>query len=59
VEIDERHEQRAWSREEIIGVLAGASLEPVEVIDFDPYHEDRRVKLVFVCRPEQARPARR
>jgi len=36
VEIDERHEQRAWSREEIIGVLAGASLEPVEVIDFDP-----------------------
>jgi len=59
VEIDERHEQRAWSREEIIGVLAGASLEPIEVIDFDPYHEGRRVKLVFVCRPEQARPARR
>ena len=59
VEIDERHEQRAWSREEIIGVLAGASLEPLEVIDFDPYHEGRRVKLLFVCRPEQARPPRR
>jgi len=59
VEIDERHEQRAWTREEIIGVLAGASLEPLEVIDFDPYHEGRRVKLLFVCRPEQARPPRR
>jgi SAM-dependent methyltransferase len=54
VEIDERHEQRAWSREEIVRVLAGASLQPIEIVDFDPFHEGRRVKLLFVCRAEQA-----
>ena len=54
IPIDETHQQRAWSRAEIIRALAGASLAPVDVVDFDPYKEGRRVKLLFVCRPEQA-----
>ena len=35
IPIDETHQQRAWSRAEIIRALAGASLAPVDVVDFD------------------------
>jgi SAM-dependent methyltransferase len=55
VEIRERHEQRAWSEEEMRGMLAEAGLEAVEVVDFDPYEEAAElaaptVKLFFTCR---------
>lgn len=50
VEIREEHRQRAYSRDEIVQALERASLEVVEVFEFDPYGESRRVKLVFVCR---------
>lgn len=50
VSIEERHQQRAYSQEEIEAALAAASLQPVEVIDFDPFGESRRVKLFYVCR---------
>ncbi|HEX8255384.1 MAG TPA: methyltransferase domain-containing protein, partial [Thermoanaerobaculia bacterium] len=39
VEIHEQHRQRAYSEREITKALAEAGLEPVEVIDFDPYGE--------------------
>lgn len=51
IEIEERHRQHAYTREQIERALDAASLSPVEVIDFDPFGEDRRVKLFFVCRP--------
>jgi SAM-dependent methyltransferase len=50
VEIEERHRQRAHTREEIEAALASASLHPIEVLDFDPFGESRRVKLFFICR---------
>lgn len=55
VKIRETHRQRAWSEEEIRACLAEAELDPVEVIDFDPFQEitnvdARGVKLFFICR---------
>jgi SAM-dependent methyltransferase len=50
VVIEERHRQRSHSREDIDGALRTAGIEPVEVIDFDPFGEALRVKLFYVCR---------
>ena len=49
--IHETHEQRAWSRREIVGALREAHLTALSVDDFDPFSEGRVVKLVFTCRP--------
>ena len=54
-EISERHEQRAYSEREIVDALGEAGLIPVEVLDFDPFHDAGEVdaagvKLFFVCR---------
>ena len=54
--IDERHQQRAWREREIAEVLAEARLEPVDVVEFDPFNEAdsleaETVKLFYVCRP--------
>jgi SAM-dependent methyltransferase len=56
VEIHERHEQRAFSEGEIAAAVRAGGLVPVEVIDFDPYHDTNpgRVKLFFVCRRKSA-----
>ncbi|PYQ27590.1 MAG: hypothetical protein DMF56_19620 [Acidobacteria bacterium] len=56
VAIREEHRQRAYSEREIVAALADAHLAPVDVTDFDPYHEvgsvdAETVKLFFVCRP--------
>lgn len=54
VEIREQHRQRAYGQQEIVSALAEAQLEPVEILDFDPYGEEieaRTVKLFFVVRP--------
>jgi SAM-dependent methyltransferase len=56
VMIDERHQQRAWREREIAEVLAEARLEPVDVVEFDPFNEAdsleaETVKLFYVCRP--------
>ncbi len=53
VEIRELRHQRAYSEREIVSALADAGLAPVDVIDFDPYHEAmhveaRTAKLFFV-----------
>jgi len=53
VPIREQHRQRAYSEREIVTALAEARLAPVDVIDFDPYHElgsirADTVKLFFV-----------
>ncbi|HUP60319.1 MAG TPA: class I SAM-dependent methyltransferase [Thermoanaerobaculia bacterium] len=58
IAIREQHRQRAYSEREIVSSLAEAQLTPVDVIDFDPYHdqewvESDRVKMFFVCRPER------
>jgi SAM-dependent methyltransferase len=55
VNIRERHEQRAYSQDEIVDALHDAGLAPVELIDFDPFNEADTleaagVKLFFVCR---------
>jgi len=55
VTIREEHRQRAYSEREIVSALADAHLAPVDVVDFDPYHElgsvdAETVKLFFVCR---------
>jgi SAM-dependent methyltransferase len=55
VRIREQHRQRAYSEREIVSALADAHLAPVDVLDFDPYHElgsvdAETVKLFFVCR---------
>ena len=54
-EISERHEQRAYTEREIVESLGAAGLEPVEVVDFDPFRdgtaESPGIKLFFVCRP--------
>ena len=56
VPIREQRRQRAYSEREIVTSLADARLAPVDVIDFDPYHElgsvdAETVKLFFVARP--------
>jgi len=56
VAIREQHRQRAYSEREIVSALADAHLAPLDVIDFDPYHElgnvdAETVKLFFVCAP--------
>jgi hypothetical protein len=60
VEIREEHRQRAYTEREIISALGEAQLEPVEILDFDPYGEEieaRTVKVFFVVRPTgRARP---
>lgn len=48
--IRETHLQRSWSREEITDALNDAHLDVVRVNDFDPFGEDRVVKMVFTCR---------
>lgn len=50
VAIEERHRQHAYDREEIEAALQHAGIEPVEVVDFDPFGESRRVKLFYICR---------
>lgn len=55
VRIRETHRQHAWNEDEIGDCLTEAGLEPVEVIDFDPFQEltnldARGVKLFFICR---------
>ena len=50
VAIEERHRQRAHTRADVEQALRSAGLEPVEVTDFDPFGEARRVKLFYVCR---------
>ena len=50
VNIEERHRQKAHSRADVEQALRSASLEALEVIDFDPFGEARRVKLFYVCR---------
>jgi SAM-dependent methyltransferase len=56
VTIREQHRQRAYSEREIVAALSDARLAPVDVIDFDPYHElgnvhAETVKLFFVVSP--------
>lgn len=56
VPIEEQHRQRAYSEREIVKALASAGLQPVDVIDFDPYGEAEAVeaptvKLFFIARP--------
>jgi SAM-dependent methyltransferase len=57
VTIDETRRQRAYSQREIESLLAKASLEPVEVIDFDPFADDvtaaSEIKLFFVVRRQR------
>ncbi len=48
--IRETHEQRAWSRREIVAALREAGLATISIDDFDPFTEGRVVKLVFTCR---------
>jgi SAM-dependent methyltransferase len=55
VEIRERHEQRAWSKNDVRGALREAGLQAIEVVNFDPYGEAdeldaETVKLFFTCR---------
>ena len=65
VEIRERHEQRAWSKNEVRAALREAGLEVVEVVNFDPYEEAgdlhaETVKLFFTVRTaEDSRRGRR
>jgi SAM-dependent methyltransferase len=47
--IREIHEQRAWSRREIIDMLRQAGLTSHSIDEFDPFNEGRVVKLVFTC----------
>ena len=54
-EISERHEQRAYTEREIVESLGAAGLEPLEVVDFDPFRESADdespgIKIFFVCR---------
>jgi SAM-dependent methyltransferase len=56
VAIREEHRQRAYSEREIVSALADAHLAPVDVMDFDPYHDlgsidAETVKLFFVVSP--------
>lgn len=50
VDIRELHEQRAWNEAQIERALREAGLEPLEVLDFDPFEEGGpTVKLFYVC----------
>ena len=56
VAIREEHRQRAYSEREIVSALADARLAPIDVMDFDPYHDlgsidAETVKLFFVASP--------
>lgn len=57
VTIDETHQQRAYSKRQIVSALRAAGLEPVEIRDFNPFDETDeemrkvRVKFVFAARP--------
>lgn len=48
VEIDEQHLQRAYSEREINRMLGEAGLEPLDVIDFDPYGEADDIEAATV-----------
>ncbi|MEA2329421.1 MAG: hypothetical protein QOE68_4380, partial [Thermoanaerobaculia bacterium] len=50
IKIRERHTQRCYERDEIVGALAEGGLDPIEIHEFDPWNEGRIVKLVFACR---------
>jgi SAM-dependent methyltransferase len=55
VAIAETHRQRSYDELTIRDALTAAALQPLEVLDFDPYDEmgtmtASGVKLVFVCR---------
>ena len=59
VKIREEHRQRAYTEREIVASLEDAHLAPVDVMDFDPYHDPgsvnaQVVKLIFVCAPTAA-----
>jgi SAM-dependent methyltransferase len=54
VAIHEQRLQRAYGEREIVTLLGDAGLQPIDVIEFDPYHdlgsvEAEVVKLFFVC----------
>lgn len=56
VKIRELHRQRAYTEREIITSLEEAQLAPIDVMEFDPYHDlgsvdAQVVKLIFVCAP--------
>lgn len=58
VDINELHLQRAYSQRDITKALGEAGLEPVEVLDFDPYGEAdnieaQTVKLFFIVKPKR------
>ena len=62
VKIREQHRQRAYTEREIAAALDAAGLTPIDVMDFDPYHDlgsvnAQVVKLIFLCAPT-AVPAR-
>jgi SAM-dependent methyltransferase len=50
IDIRERHTQRSYEQNDIVGALAEGGLGPIEVREFDPWAEGRPVKLFFVCR---------
>ena len=54
VPIDETHYQRAWERDDVIGLLAEAGLDTVDVFGFDPFaarvFERSDVKEMYVAR---------
>lgn len=56
VTIRERQQQRAYGEREIVNMLTIAGLQPVEVIEMDPFQEGRLVKLFFVCEPTSPAP---
>lgn len=56
VAIDEERRQRAYSQDAVVAALRAASLEIVEVIDFDPFPPEagldlEAAKWLFVARP--------
>lgn len=60
VQIRELHLQRAYTRHEIVTALDDAHLAPIDVMEFDPYHDlgsvdAQVVKLIFVCAPTASR----
>jgi SAM-dependent methyltransferase len=60
VKIRELHQQRAYTEREIVASLDEAQLAPIDVMEFDPYHDlgsvdTQVVKLIFVCAPLSSR----
>jgi len=60
VKIRELHQQRAYTEREIVAALEEARLAPIDVMEFDPYHDlgsanAQVVKLIFVCAPTAGR----